>query len=217
MQVAEAWESTFREPPAHIVDLACGSGQSTKALACAFPASSITGVDTSGEMLSAANGPLGEGTATYIQANAERTGLPSGTADIVSLMYGLHEMPQSGRDAVLKEVKRLLSPRGCAIILDIDPAYAPSVAMAHGEPYIWGYLSKIHSDIGRIFGVTSSSSGAAAQVSFGAGVEHRIVIPNHASLWLYSPSLVPSNNVLLTHGRMVGRPAPGEVQREATS
>jgi SAM-dependent methyltransferase len=201
MDVAQRFTQTHGEPPKTVVDLGCGTGQSTRAWAEALPHAHVTGVDTSSEMLATARGPLGFAQATYCEANAEQTGIASGSADIVSVMYSLHEMPEQGRAAVLAEVSRLLSPRGVAVILDIDTSYKPSVSMAAGEPYIWSYLAGAHMDIGRAFGVSVTDAPQLRTVKFGQGVEHRIVVHNHASLWMFAPSMVPAvNNVLPTEG-----------------
>ena len=57
-----------------------------------------------------------------MQADARRTGLPEGCADVVTSTMVLHEMPPDVIGEMLTEARRLLRPGGLSIHLDFLPA-----------------------------------------------------------------------------------------------
>ena len=121
----------------------------------------------------------------FKERNAEATGLADGSADVVSIQFVLHEVPQQGRAALLAEAKRVLRPGGLLMVLDIAQEYSPSPAMAEGEPYVWGYMRNIKRDLSK-----------AGFVS----LEETKVVPNHATMWLCRTNIMPrpagKNNIL---------------------
>lgn len=152
-QVAEELSNMVRASNARVVDLCCGVGMSTRALRGAFPdAQSVIGVDTSPHMVGMAKflsnhlsfvqpvanlfrKKLLTWDTTFERCNAESTSLPSGSFDLVTVMYAMHEAPKQGRERIIAEARRLLSPGGTLAILDITADYTPSPAMLAGEPY----------------------------------------------------------------------------------
>jgi len=98
----------------NIVDLGCGTGQYTLKLAEAYPGAEITAVDLSiSELTYAARRAEDAGVAvTFRRAPAENTGLPEGSADLVTSYILLHEMPPHAIAAVFAEAFRLLRPGG---------------------------------------------------------------------------------------------------------
>lgn len=171
-----------------IVDIGCGTGASTRGLLAAFPGAAVAAFDTSPNFLAAARAttprsPL----VTFEERNGEATGLPAQSADVVSLQFILHEAPADGRRKLLAEAKRLLKPGGVLLLLDIAQEYEPSAAMAHGEPYVAGYLKYVSRDV--------HAAGFAA-------VEATKIVPGHATMWLCQKDLRPAhvqtakNNIL---------------------
>eukprot|EP00435_Cladocopium_sp_Y103_P015218 s2407_g3.t1 len=57
----------------------------------------------------------------FVHANAEDTGLPSNSYDMVTLNFLLHELPLEATRNVLSEALRLLKPGGALAVLDVDP------------------------------------------------------------------------------------------------
>jgi len=95
--------TTGVRPPAVVVDLGCGTGISTRLFASR--GFHVIGIDPNESMLRLAQE---EGGAEYHVGTAEATGLPSGTADLVTTAQALHwfDMP-----AALGEFRRLLRPK----------------------------------------------------------------------------------------------------------
>ena len=76
-----------------------------------------------------------------LSCNAEATLLPNRSVDLVTvLMYAFHEAPKKGREAILQEARRLLSPGGTLAVVDISTDYVPSKSMLlSGERYVQEY------------------------------------------------------------------------------
>ena len=172
-----------------VVDLGCGTAASTRGLRAAFPEADVLAYDTSPPFLRTArlltNVVGGAKPVVFKERNAEATGLADGSADVVSIQFVLHEVPQQGRAALLAEAKRVLRPGGLLMVLDIAQEYSPSPAMAEGEPYVWGYMRNIKRDLSK-----------AGFVS----LEETKVVPNHATMWLCRTNIMPrpagKNNIL---------------------
>lgn len=170
-----------------MVDLCCGVGFSTRALRLAFndTAAEVLGVDTSAQMTEMAKfitshiqtirpyfGYRREHClkeTEFITANAENTNLKAGSFDLVTVMYALHEAPNKGRAAILKEARRLLKVGGTLAVVDISSDYEPSASMLMGEPYVQEYQANIHSQLKQFSGFTK--------------VTYETIIPNHLGLW----------------------------------
>ncbi|KAI8471970.1 MAG: S-adenosyl-L-methionine-dependent methyltransferase [Monoraphidium minutum] len=127
---------------ASIVDLGCATGLSSRALMEAFPGAAVTGVDLSPYFLAvgryeqrgreAAAGkaePL-----AFVHAPAEATGLPAGSADLVSMCLVAHELPQAATRAILREAHRLLKPGGVMAIMEMNPA-SPAFQRIFKNPF----------------------------------------------------------------------------------
>ncbi len=102
-----------------LVDLGCGTGTFLREVINNWPHLNITGLDLSPAYLAKARNNLGgHGTVNLVEANAEATGLPSQSADIVSAIYLFHELPPKVRAHVMEEAARLLKPGGIFILTD---------------------------------------------------------------------------------------------------
>lgn len=128
-----------------IVDLGCGFGKSTWCLKQRFPDADVVGVDFAAPCLTLAARRASErGLAvTFRQADAAATGLPAGSADLVTSTMFVHEVPADVLPAVFDEAARLLAPGGLLRFLDFQctgDAFRDLAMIEHGarnnEPFL---------------------------------------------------------------------------------
>lgn len=137
--------------PRDILDLGCSVGMSTFALQKAYPQAKITGLDLSPYFLAVAHYRSEQHKAQikWVHAQAESTGLPNGSFDLVSTSLMCHELPQEATRQILHEAQRLLRPGGYLAIMDMNPksqvyAKMPSYILTllkSTEPYLDEYFS----------------------------------------------------------------------------
>lgn len=119
-----------REPIAHALDVACGTGMSSVALSA--HASHVIGVDVSPEMLRAARP---DPRVSYMYAAAERLPIADAAVDAVTCCSGVHWFDQP---RFFAELRRVLRPKGWVALYDhyfigemVDvPAFGAWVAAA---------------------------------------------------------------------------------------
>ncbi|HEX2293077.1 MAG TPA: class I SAM-dependent methyltransferase [Gaiellaceae bacterium] len=129
--VLDALERYAGGPPlALVIDLGSGTGLSTRAWA--ERAKEVVGVEPNPEMRRVAGAQTARRGVRYLDAFAQRTGLPSGSADLVTCSQSFHWMD---RAAVLAEAARILRPGGVFAAYDYDaiPVVHPRVEAAWEE------------------------------------------------------------------------------------
>ena len=114
----------------------------------------------------------------YVYFNSENTELPNLSFDLVTIMYGFHEMPLVGRVRILNEARRLLKRGGHLTIVDICPSYKPADAMLEGKPFVLEYQQKIESQLANLKGFRLS--------------KRKSVVPGHVNIWLLTAALAQS-------------------------
>lgn len=155
------------ENPKIIADFACGVGISTEALLNRYSNASISGIDTSTEMLDIAN-LFAKKEINYILDNIEFLQLET-KANLITIMFTMHEIPEESRKHVLLNAYENLEKNGSLLIVDIALDYKPSKIMLDGEPYVENYLKNIQNEIKNLFPNNHNQS---------------VVLKNHVTKWL---------------------------------
>lgn len=109
-----------------VLDVACGTGDLTRAFADAKPAS-VTGLDFTAEMLDIARtrrlGPTRTADAqsniiNYVQGDAMALPFADASFNVVSIAFGLRNV--SDPHAALRQFRRVLRPKGRVLILEFS-------------------------------------------------------------------------------------------------
>src|SRR5262245_57159360 len=109
-----------------IVDLGTGTGALAAKCLERAPQARIVGIDADGEMLVAARERLGS-SATFVNESFLRAPLPS--CDAVVASFALHHVrTRPAKSALYRRVRKALRPRGVFVIVDCQPAAAPTLA-----------------------------------------------------------------------------------------
>jgi ubiquinone/menaquinone biosynthesis methyltransferase len=103
-------------PTPRCVDLACGTGDVTAALAKRFPGGEMVGIDLTPAMVEVARERCSQANVTFRVKDMCRTGIEEGWADVVTGSYALRNAPVL--DDALTEIRRILKPGGWAVFLD---------------------------------------------------------------------------------------------------
>ena len=114
---------------AELLDLGCGSGASTDALLQAFGRSStVTGIDASEGMLTAARAKAWPAGVRFVHGRAEQLaneraawGIPA-AVDGALAAYLFRNVPEPDRDPVLQAVHERLRPGGALVVLEYSVA-----------------------------------------------------------------------------------------------
>lgn len=133
-----------RVQPRRILDLGCGTGSTTLLLKQAFPNAEVIGLDLSPYMLVVADEKAQKAglEIQFIHGNAEQTGFPDASFDIVTASLLFHETPPAIAQAILQEAFRLLVTGGEVLILDgnqMTLRRLPWLMDIFEEPYIRAY------------------------------------------------------------------------------
>ena len=115
-----------------ILDLCCGSGQTTQVLV--ERSDHVTGLDASPLSLRRARKTVPQ--ATYVEAFAENMPLPDRTFDIVHSSAAMHEMDPVQLQQIFQEVYRVLQPGGYFALVDFHQPTNPLV-MAGIALFFW--------------------------------------------------------------------------------
>jgi demethylmenaquinone methyltransferase/2-methoxy-6-polyprenyl-1,4-benzoquinol methylase len=108
-RIVEQWQ------PAHVLDVACGSGDLAIALQRRIPAAQITAIDFADEMIALARR---KGVQNALVADAMNLPFPSGSFHAVTIAFGLRNMADWA--AALREMRRVLATAGHLLILDFS-------------------------------------------------------------------------------------------------
>ncbi len=115
-------ERMAMSPAARILDLCCGTGLSTEALARVYPEAEITALDASPGMLAVARRKRGLAGVRFIEGDASDPAAAGaeGPFDGILVAYGIRNLPDP--DAGLRRLATLLSPGGVLAVHEYSVA-----------------------------------------------------------------------------------------------
>jgi demethylmenaquinone methyltransferase / 2-methoxy-6-polyprenyl-1,4-benzoquinol methylase len=121
-----AARATRLAPGELALDVACGTGGLTRALARLQPGATVFGADFSQEMVRRA---LNGGGPVYLAADALRLPFGDGSLDVVTISFGLRNLPDP--DQGLRELRRVLRPGGRVLVCEFSRPTAPVFSQAY--------------------------------------------------------------------------------------
>jgi demethylmenaquinone methyltransferase / 2-methoxy-6-polyprenyl-1,4-benzoquinol methylase len=121
-----AARATRLAPGELALDVACGTGGLTRALARLQPRATVFGADFSFEMVRRA--PKAPGPA-YLAADALRLPFEDGSLDVVTISFGLRNLPDP--DQGLREFRRVLRQGGRVLVCEFSRPTAPVFSQAY--------------------------------------------------------------------------------------
>ncbi|MBP7275747.1 MAG: class I SAM-dependent methyltransferase [Kiritimatiellae bacterium] len=120
------------------LDIACGTGALSRALAARYANGRVVGLDDSEAMLEEARA-MGGARIEYARGNMQRMDWGDHSVDILTGGYALRNAPDF--DATLREIARVLKPGGCAAFLDFCHSdWEPYARVVDVGLRIWGGL-----------------------------------------------------------------------------
>lgn len=137
-----------------VLDVGCSGGISTEYISRGFPnASKVYGLDLSPYFVAmgafrAKNSQFNH--LKYFHANAEKTVFQDGEFDMVICNFLFHEVPSNATHIILNELKRILTPGGVLVVVDLDPDVLKSGSVLNQfrkwafevtEPHIYDYYN----------------------------------------------------------------------------
>jgi SAM-dependent methyltransferase len=126
--------------PAHILDMGCGVGHATLPYCGGYPGAEVHGIDVAPALIRYADARARSWgkSATFHQRDAERTGFPDRSFDLITSHIVLHETSTSALGSIIAESYRLLAPGGMAVHVDqprFDGADAWGTFLQENETY----------------------------------------------------------------------------------
>jgi Methyltransferase domain len=179
------------EPPARVLDVACGTGWSSIAMAQAYPKITVDGVDHDQDAIGAA------------RANAERAGVAdrvrftatdvadfdgAGAYDLVTILEALHDM--SRPVAALRAARQLLSDAGAVLVADglVADEFTLHASARERTEYGWSVVSCLPGAMGD---PQTAATGAVMrpsvlrQYALQAGFAEVEVLPIRTEYWRF--------------------------------
>lgn len=102
-----------------MLDLGSGTGAFLRDVKDNWPSLKASALDLSPAYLGKAQTTLGRWRdISFIEANAEATGLAAASYDLITAVYLFHELPPVARKNVAAEIERLLKPGGVLVLVD---------------------------------------------------------------------------------------------------
>jgi ubiquinone/menaquinone biosynthesis C-methylase UbiE len=103
-----------------ILDVCCGAGELTSVIARQRLIGQVFGVDISESALKLARTKDPRIPATFLRASADSLPFDSSRFDKCFVSLGLHHMPGQQRHRTLREIHRILAPKGALYVIDYN-------------------------------------------------------------------------------------------------
>ncbi len=150
-----AIESRVRERSIHrILDLGCGTGRFSQALATRFD-TDVIGVDPSQKMLAVARGKTHEARVRYVEGRAEAIPLQAESVDMVFTSMTFHHF--TDRSAAASECRRVLRRGGVLLVRTATREQIDSYAYVPFIPVTRGMHEEVLPSLAEIRGVFESA------------------------------------------------------------
>jgi ubiquinone/menaquinone biosynthesis C-methylase UbiE len=111
------------------IEVGCGTGSLTTALAAARPDANVIGVDGDASILELARRKPGAERVTWLEGLAGSFPLPAVSADAAVCSLLLHHLADDAKTAALEHIGEVLTPRGVLHIADWGPPRGPLAAL----------------------------------------------------------------------------------------
>lgn len=108
----------FAAPPAGAAVLDVATGTGAQALAFARAGCTVVGIDLVDEMLAVARRKRDAERVRFARMDATRLEFAPASFDLVTISFGLHDMPRSVRERVLDEMVRVTRSAGRIVVVD---------------------------------------------------------------------------------------------------
>jgi predicted O-methyltransferase YrrM len=179
------------EPPARVIDVACGTGWSSIAMAQAYPNISVDGVDLDHAAISAARRNAEQaGVADRVRFSVTDAADLGGTGEyhLVTIFEALHDM--SRPVDVLSAARRMLSQDGTLLVADGLVAEEFTIPASPREriEYSWSVVSCLPGAMGDSQTVATGAvmrPSVLRQYALQAGFGEVEVLPIHTDYWRF--------------------------------
>jgi SAM-dependent methyltransferase len=155
-QYRELLPATVPVTPLRVLDVACGTGESTLAWHRHFPEAHISAVDVSPYMLVVAEQKVRSIPLIDVRcANAETLPFEDASFDVVTASLLFHELPADVSPRVLAEMRRVVRPNGWIAVVEPYRVGAPVLKpIPFPEPYLKDFLQTDWDEAFRAAGFT---------------------------------------------------------------
>ncbi len=179
------------QPPAQVLDVACGTGWSSIAMALAYPDISVEGVDLDGDAIRAARENAEQaGVADRVRFSVADAVDLGGTRayDLVMIFEALHDM--SRPVAVLQAARQMLSEDGALLVVDelVADEFTVPASPVERVAYGWSVISCLPGAMGD---PDTAATGAVMrpsvlhQYALEAGFNELEVLPIDTDYWRF--------------------------------
>lgn len=112
-----------------ILDVCCGTGSVVLAFADHYPDALAIGYDFSRGMLNKAREKNGAGRVTFVEGDAAALPFADDSFDVVTCSHALYELKGEARRRALAEMRRVVRPAGCVLIMEHEIPRHPVIRL----------------------------------------------------------------------------------------